>query len=603
MKRLSIIMFLTLAAVSLAAAKGNKKVSEQDRNLDVRISWDASTYQEVTETYVANMGYIEKNLYYPRAKRLSDGAILLSYSNDHFGWDIYTNRSEDNGRTWGEAFCIDHSRPAKYIDSKGVEKDDEYVLVNPDFTELQDGRLILCYQWRYKGGYNDLPKTNENCGVMISFSEDKGRSWSESVEVYRGRCWEPAVMQLPSGEIQMYITSSQNLINKMSAPMTVVIRSFDGGKTWQGKELCDINDNEPISRVVDERSTYDGMPSGILLDGGKGIAVPLETWHGKHVMDQTPIIVKTTMEENWRTDQKQIVEQGGPDYPMKKEINKDLQGYGPYGTKLNTGEVVVLCNGTYKGVQGIWTLVGDSNADNFRFATSPFTDSEYWGSIDYIGDDKVLASVTYKYPERGTDRGMIRMMQGRINRSKNLIKGAGLEMPAVADFNRESNDWWFLGKKFASQMFVNFAYDTDNLSVAAYVYDDKLTSFTPENSDAAAVLFARGGQVYEVVVNPEGGYVVYREEGYSWCPIATGKADSQVVGTINNDKDNDLGYSVKVDLPWTLIGGKPAKNEDMKMHIRKFYKADSKEKPLSSVEDLEGENSDYPQEWLTISLD
>ena len=58
----------------------------------VRISWDGSSLRQLTEMYISNLGYTEKNLYYPRAKRLSDGAILLSYSNHHYGWDIYASR-------------------------------------------------------------------------------------------------------------------------------------------------------------------------------------------------------------------------------------------------------------------------------------------------------------------------------------------------------------------------------------------------------------------------------------------------------------------------------------------------------------------------------
>lgn len=120
------------------------------------------------------------------------------------------------------------------------------VYANPDFIELNDGRILLAYQWRYKKGYNDLAHTNENCGVGIMTSSDGGRSWSKARSVYRGRCWEPAMLQLPSGEIQMYITSSQNVVNGLSCPRTVVIRSFDGGETWQGKSECGIGDNEII---------------------------------------------------------------------------------------------------------------------------------------------------------------------------------------------------------------------------------------------------------------------------------------------------------------------------------------------------------------------
>ncbi len=599
-----ISVLCTLAVTLVVTAKGNNKSPLWPEDHKVRISWDASTFQELRETYVSNLDYIEHDFYYPRAKRISDGTILLSYSNHHYGWDIYVNRSEDDGKTWSNAINIAHSYPSKLTLSTGEVIDDMIVYVNPDFTELQDGRIIMAFQWRFKSGYGDLPKTNENCGIMVSFSEDKGCSWSEPKEVYRGRCWEPSFLQIPSGEIQMYITSSQDIKDETSFPRTVVIRSFDGGKTWQGKETCGIYDNEAISRSYDDRFCYDGMPTGVLLNDNKGIVVPLESWHGKYVVDQTPIVVKTTMEENWRIDQQKILKVGGPDYPNKKEINKDLQAYGPYGSKLPTGEVLVLCNGTYKGVQSVWVLVGDKMADNFHFATSPFTDEEYWGCIDYIGDNKVLASATYKYKGwNDVERAMIRFIKGRLNYEKEITKGE-LTLAPIGEFNRESNNFWFLGKNFDSQMFVDFGYTNQHLTFGGYLFDKKITSFTPENSDAIAILFSRqGGKNYAIVVNADGKYILYEEERYSWHLIDSGiTKDVEVVGTINNDKDIDLGYSAKVSIPWKLIGGKPTKGEEIKVHLRRFYKETSKEKPLAKVEDLEGENSDYPQEWLSVKL-
>ena len=55
------------------------------------------------------------------------------------------------------------------------------------------------------------------------------------------------------------------------------------------------------------------MPSAVVLDGGEGIVVPLESWHGRYVVDQTPIVVKTTMEENWHLDQEKVLSEGRRD--------------------------------------------------------------------------------------------------------------------------------------------------------------------------------------------------------------------------------------------------------------------------------------------------
>lgn len=598
----SLVIVGFIAAFICCDKIDNNKITGTYNN--VRISWDYNTYSEITSIEVENEDYTEMNLYYPRVKRLSDGSLLFSFSNDHYGWDIYTSRSEDNGKTWSKACLIRKS----YETTSTVGKDKK-VFVNPDFIELQDGRILLAYQWRYKEGYGDIPNTNNNCGIEIVFSDDFGKTWGEPKEMYRGRCWEPAMLQLPSGEIQMYITSSQEVIDGTSCPRTVVVRSFDGGATWQGKECCGIDDNEVISRTVDERFAYDGMPSGVYLNDDKGIVVPLEVWSGKLVVDQTPVIVKTTVEENWYADYDKIINQGGPDYPMKKELVKNFHGYGPYCTKLPTGEVIVLSNGSYKGKLGIWTFIGDKNAENFQNATSPF--DGYWGNIDYIGDNMVVATGTVRYKETSAKgsvtRGKIRMMIGRLNFSKDISneKDSIPELIPLKEFNKDNNDCWFLGKDYASQTFVNFAYNKKSLVFYSYIFTNKITAFTPENSDAAVFLFARAGQQYKMVANANGKWVLYKEEYLAWKQISEGETtDIEVVGTINKDDDIDEGYSAKVSIPWDLIGGNPRSNEEIKVHLMRYHKEKSTEKlPAAyTMESLAGENIDYPQEWLSINL-
>ena len=218
-------IFLTALCAGGCSEPGGPPAAE----CDVRIAWDRGTFQEMTSVPVENKGYTEQELHYPRIKALSDGTLLMTFMNDHFGWDAFVRRSEDGGRTWSDAQMV-----RQRFDARSSAGADQMVFVNPDFVELQDGRILLAYQWRYKKGYNDIAHTNENCGVEIMFSDDKGRSFSEPRNIYTGRCWEPAMLQLPSGEIQMYITDSNETLNGVSQPCTILIRSFDGGRTWQG---------------------------------------------------------------------------------------------------------------------------------------------------------------------------------------------------------------------------------------------------------------------------------------------------------------------------------------------------------------------------------
>jgi hypothetical protein len=600
-EKLKFILQIVLVSLFIMGCSMDNDVYNRSENeSNVRISWDYNTFQEMTEVFVENKDFVENSLYYPRIKKLSNGSLFMSFSNHHYGWNIYVRRSDDNGKSWSAANMVREAY--KTFSTVG---DDEKVFVNADFIQLNDGRILLAYQWRYKAGYWDIPNTNINCGIEIMFSDDLGQTFSDPVEIYRGRCWEPAMLQLPSGEIHMYITSSQDVVDGISSPRTVVIRSFDGGLTWQGKQLSTHLDNEAISRTVDDRTTYDGMPSAVWLDDNNGIAVPLEVWHSRFVVDQTPIIVKTGADVNWRIDQDKIVNQGGPDYPNKKQINKDLWGYGPYSTKLGTGEVVVLCNGTYKGVQGIWTLIGDKKADNFRYATSPF--EGYWGCIDYIGNNEVLAAGTVEYNDNGVPRAKVVLMKGRLNYAKNITKG-DIEMVPVRQFDRNNNDYWFLGKMTSSSVFTNFGYTDENFQFATYLFDRNLAAFTPKNSDASVMLLNRTdkngiSQNFKFVVNAAGKYTIYQEENYSWVLIDKGITKHiDVDGTINDDDGDDVGFAAKVEVDWELLGGKPTSKDEFRVHLRQQHKDKSTEKPLSVLEGMAGENSDYPQEWLRITL-
>ncbi|MDY3784079.1 MAG: sialidase family protein [Candidatus Cryptobacteroides sp.] len=601
MNRLSILLLLAGSILPAAAATSPKG--------DIRIAWDYFSRQEMAITPVCNASYkVEPNLYYPRAKHLQDGSILLTFENDHFGWDIYCRRSFDGGKTWTDATLLRHSHPAESTVGKDIK-----VFVNPDFIQLRSGRILLAWQWRYHNGYNDLPNTNRNCGVELCYSDDSGASWSKPVEVYRGRCWEPAFLELPSGEIHMYITDSQEIRDRGSYACTSILRSFDGGKTWQGKEMALNTDVEPISRTIWNGRGMDGMPTAVLLQDGKTIVVPLETWSGRDVYDISPVIVRSS--NNWAVDGASIREKGGPEYPAKKQVNKDLKAFGPYSCLLPSGEMVILTNGRYKSENGVFVLIGDRDGDNFSYVTNAFPNSGgYWGSIDALNGNELLATCTVRsnsgpMPAAGDgtvgqisgSRGKILLVKGWLNRSRRIPAGP-LKLRNLSEFSREG--LWMLGKNHPSTVYADFGYDRDCFSFASYVFDENLASYSPENSDAAQILLSRGKKgTYKITVNAKGDYTVYKEENSAWKLLCWeyGKAEVELDGTLNDDTP-DRAYSALLSLNWKLLGGRPSKGESLRVHLRHYYKDGPKVKSGLYVEDTEGEDSDNPEEWLEVKL-
>ena len=76
-------IFLTALCAGGCSEPGGPPAAE----CDVRIAWDRGTFQEMTSVPVENKGYTEQELHYPRIKALSDGTLLMTFMNDHFGWD------------------------------------------------------------------------------------------------------------------------------------------------------------------------------------------------------------------------------------------------------------------------------------------------------------------------------------------------------------------------------------------------------------------------------------------------------------------------------------------------------------------------------------
>ncbi|MDR1682204.1 MAG: glycoside hydrolase, partial [Candidatus Symbiothrix sp.] len=483
------------------------------------------------------------------------------------------------------------------------------IFATPDFYQLATGRILLAYQWRYAAGYNDTIHTNESCGIELMTSDDNGQTFSEPKVIYTGRCWEPYFLQLPSGEIQLYITDSSEVRWKRSQACVALFRSFDNGKTWQNKVTATYKDGEALSRTIDERGKFDGMPAAQPLNDNQGIVMAIETWSAVCQHDITPYIIYSPKNENWKYKNDEIRTFGGPEIERKKQLNKDFRGFGPYMEKLPDGEILVQSNGMYKNQQGMWVFIGDKKAESFGYASTPFTG--YWGSIAYIGDNEVISAGTYTYQrEDGKDHDGIRIMKGKLNYAKKIKKGE-IRLQSLSSFDVKKNNDWFIGRETASSAYLNFGYSDRSFDFTTYLFDGNLIAFQPLNADATDFLFYRKdtktgkNDIYRLVINAKGVFSLFREQNNSWIPqdvSAVKDITTDLNGTINKDTDEDLGFAAKVSVPWNLIGGFPKQSEQFRMHLRHSYKDNTKEFPFASMEAVAGENSDIPETWLPVSF-
>lgn len=215
--------------------------------LAVAISASLAPAQPVRDYTTASLAWdpatlvlIQDSGSFGRVVRLRDRELLCAYE---WGNDIYARWSSDEGQTWNGPVLVASNQFGS--------------ATTPALLVLQDGSIMLSYNERPWDGQHSYT-------IRICFSRDNGRTWGENQLVYQAgttvltACWEPALIQLPTGEIQLYFSDGQPYGNWWQ--QITLLRSFDSGATWSTPE-CAIY--RPKAR--------DGMPGPLLLNDGSSV--------------------------------------------------------------------------------------------------------------------------------------------------------------------------------------------------------------------------------------------------------------------------------------------------------------------------------------------
>ncbi len=190
------------------------------------IVWDPST-----QVLVKDSGS------FGRMARLANREILCAYE---WGGDIYVRWSSDEGATW-------NSQVLAAANPNGTA-------TTPSLLVLQNGTVMLSYNDRPSDGAH--PYT-----IRVVVSRDNGRTWVNDQLLYTAgttilsACWEPAQIQLSSGEIQLYFSNGQPYNNWWQ--QITLLRSFDNGNSWTAPQSAIYTPQE-----------RDGMPTPVLLANG-----------------------------------------------------------------------------------------------------------------------------------------------------------------------------------------------------------------------------------------------------------------------------------------------------------------------------------------------
>lgn len=348
------------------------------------ITWDQSSLKKVSSSAGGN-----RYCGYARMQQLHNGSLVVIYE---ASGNIVCVRSNDLGKTWSEPVAV-------ALKAGGVN------MSVPDIIELKDRTLLACY--------NPRPSRNtqgKRFGIRTKRSTDGGASWGDERTVYEAGdkfengCWEPAVIQLPNGSLQLFFANEGPYTASNEQEITM-IRSSDGGLSWS------VNP-ETVSFRKNKR---DGMPVPLIINNGKEIAFSIED---NAQLNFKPYIIKSTIADNWN----KLAGGNSPDrnYALKEHIADTIYAGAPFLRQLKTGQTIL----SYQGTEGrrnkmeyadMKVVVGDKRAANFTGKTTPFLipADKYclWNSLCVLEDNTIVALTSTNAFSGHTE---VYMIKGRL---------------------------------------------------------------------------------------------------------------------------------------------------------------------------------------------
>lgn len=360
-------------------------INENPKKL-IHIEWDHESEKVIShDVPQANYG---------RVHRIGKDTLFLIYRSGrqkgHI--NIALRKSFDNGETW---------QPVKIIVPDNDP--DYYGFGGGELLVLKNGWVLLVNEGR------GLPDNNEKNNIQLRISKDRGETWGPRIIVAKGRSWEPAMIQLPDGEVQVYYSSEAKWWpSPEPRPQEILMcRSTDNGESWSAPETVSFTEN-----------TRDGMAVPLLLANGKGIVFAIENVG----LARSPWIMYSSVADNWHYPDLGTVANGR----RWRAVQEDMHGGAPYLVQLPSGETLLSCH--IGGGRNIakWrfstmaVFVGDEEAKNFRERSYPWpdlpSDRGFITNSLFVKDENTVVAIgTATYA--GTAKTEIVWKEGRIVRS------------------------------------------------------------------------------------------------------------------------------------------------------------------------------------------
>ena len=415
----------------------------------------------------------------------------------------------------------------------------------PDLVQLSDGTIIVGYNPRPSKPYTE----DRRFGIRLRRSTDKGKTWSDEIFVYDADYTFENGCWEPSF-LQLPSGELQLYFADESPYMTTSEQQISLCRSFDGG----LTWTEP--QRISYRSGYrDGMPVPVLLSDNKTIVVAIEDngWDG--VGDFVPTTVRVPLTNNWKNG----FYVSGSSNQRNRCVNHSYcpvaKGGAPYLRVLPNGETVLSHQSTYGNGDNMkmYVYVGNRQAKDFKAMSKPFqqgtTKGCWWNSLAVI-DTGIVVAVG------GLD-GKVVMMKGYPKKQFMAPYGSQLTDGQLTD-----DDTYYdtsarqvpMGNETGTFSYADFAYDCDMLYMTSYVYRRGARSEEPFPDGVTFYVESNGASTdtpmssaYRFNILPDGNLTVSKGNGTDWKQISLPIVRTASVVTSTN-------YRIEIGIPWTAIG-------------------------------------------------
>ena len=492
------------------------RVEDLQRNIvkgtpanEARIVWDHPSMVKITEECAG----------YTRIIKLNDGTHMAAY--EACNGAIVIRKSFDGGVTWPA------ESEKRIVSSYVTYKNGQYITMRPAMPficQLSDG-TILCAN-------NFCPQTSGIVpySIAVCRSVDNGDTWTQREIIYEGGtvfedgCWEPAILQLPDGEVHLYIANEAPYATSNKQEISFFI-SVDSGRTWT-KDF----------KTASIRSTgRDGMPCPCIFDDEIVIIVE-DIFH----VELKPTTVRCKVTDKWSTP---VTDNSpGRDYNV---VNIPTEKYAgaPYIIKLPSGEAVISyqTNDNVEGIISMDVAIGDKHARNFGKRTQPFGNipgnSSVWNSLCVL-DDYTIGAVGAL---NGSDITWPILKSGHVMAEIQAEKGQVTKWPI------------YIGPDGDENLSAGMAVNDSEIIFNAKVRDVELVG-TGSKTDRVDIYFDSVNKswakpykgVFKISADPFGNVQMWEGNNGRWTEISVSNVSVDVEETSD-------GYDMTVKLNRSLI--------------------------------------------------